>query len=283
MCTGRGPGCGSSIVLPGSGLPDTPPRPAPPGRASRTVAIRGALRAATTIWRGAPSGPPANGVPDQRQPELRRIPRRIGPTRQPPSRRDSLAGPRPVAAPTPTATAPGSHCKSTRRQPRAPRRSRSVRAGGEAGFLTRPARPGPRLPVSKAAAWCDPIRYRYSRGIRVVHAGSTRFNSTPLRQHCAPAETSTGATGSSGECSRSASRIDAARPSSSENPGSPQPPEHPAPQPDHRTTAPPPAPRCGTCQTPPVRAPGNLRSCRDTRVAHLKVLPSLFVVASRRC
>ncbi len=155
--------------------------------------------------------------------------------------------------------------------------------GGEAGFRTRPAKPGPRLPVSKAAAWCDPIRYRYSRGIRVVHAGSTRFNSTPRRQHCAPAETATGATGNSGECSRSASRIDAARPSSSENPGSPQPPEPPAPQPDHRTTAPPPAPRCRPRQTPPVRAPGNPRSCRDTRVAHLKVPKSLFVVASRQC
>ncbi len=64
-----------------------------PRGAYRTVSIFGTLRTKTTITHETAAGPPSNCMPDQRQPKLRRIPRPIGPTRQPPSRWDSLEEP----------------------------------------------------------------------------------------------------------------------------------------------------------------------------------------------
>ena len=58
----------------------------------------------------------------------------------------------PIRRRPPRRQTPGSHCRSTLRQPRVPRRSTSVRTRGEAGFLTRSAKPRPRLAITKAAA-----------------------------------------------------------------------------------------------------------------------------------
>ena len=159
--------------------------------------------------------------------------------------------PRPVAdtAPTATAQGAGSHCKSASRLPRVLRRSRYVRTRGEAGFLMRSAKPRPRRPITRAAVTggsSGPAEGAIRCGTDTrTSAGSvtpTPDRPRSTRRHvgstAAPAHTSSGANGRSRGCSRSASRIAAARPSFRGNQGSPQRPERLAPQPDHRSTAP---------------------------------------------
>ena len=163
-----------------------------------------------------------------------------------------------IRRPPPLRQAPGSHCRSTLRKPCVPRRSTSVRTGGEAGFLTCSAKSRPRLPITKAAvtggspgpaedatrSGTDP-----DTGIPAGSASSTPDPPRSTRRHAggiaALAPPSPDATESSRECFRSACRTAATRPSSCESPGSPQPPARLVLQPDHRSTAPQPVRRSG--------------------------------------
>ena len=124
-----------------------------------------------------------------------------GPSGRPGSSRadGTLSSPRPVSDPTPTATTPGAkqplqeptppasrtppiHVRSNEGQGRIPQALRKAQAA------PRDHEGGSSRRVLRTRRGCNPIRYRsgyrHSRGIRVVHAGSTTINSTPRRRHC---------------------------------------------------------------------------------------------------
>ena len=124
-----------------------------------------------------------------------------GPSGRPGSNRadGTLSSPRPVSDPTPTATTPNArqplqeHTPPASRTP--PIHVRSNEGRGRIPHALRKAQAAPRdhesgssRRVPRTRRGCKPIRYRsgyrHSRGIRVVHAGSTTINSIPRRRHC---------------------------------------------------------------------------------------------------